>query len=64
MEEKADKLFRLRQELGETISLLKSPRVKGMTRYVLERLRDDLQRQVAHLQKADEIDSGTDMAAD
>lgn len=45
-----DKLTRLRQELEETESLLDSPRVKALTRYVLERLKEDLARQVTKLE--------------
>ena len=40
------KLDRLRQELNETESLLQSPRLSSTTRYVLERLRDDLKQQI------------------
>ena len=44
------KLDRLKRELEETESLLTSPRVAGTTRYVLERLREDLQSQIAKLE--------------
>jgi hypothetical protein len=45
-----DKLDRLKRELLETESLLNSPRVKDMTRTVLERLSDDLRKQIATFQ--------------
>jgi hypothetical protein len=45
------KLDRLKQELHETKSLLSSSRVSDNTRYVLERLRDDLELQIARLEE-------------
>jgi hypothetical protein len=45
------KLERLKQELLETDSLLKSPRVGGGTRYVLQQLRKDLARQIESLER-------------
>ncbi len=43
-------LDRLKQELQETLSLLASPRVNTTTRYVLERLRDDLENRISQLE--------------
>jgi len=42
-----EKLQRLKQELKETRSLLASPNVKYLARWVLENLRDDLEKQIA-----------------
>ena len=51
-----EKLKRLKRELEETESLLRSPRVNDSTRYVLERLRGDLLAQIAGLEE-DTIDA-------
>lgn len=51
-----DKLQRLKQELEETKSLLTSTNVKYLMRWVLENLRDDLQRQIANMES--ELDKG------
>ena len=51
------KLDRLRQELNETESLLRSPRVGDTTRYVLERLRDDLKGQIVAIERGPTEDS-------
>lgn len=57
------KLERLKKELLETESLLRSPRVNESTRYVLERLRADLLSQIAALESEDEAEpAGQDCA--
>ena len=52
------KLDRLKQELQETKSLLSSPRVTDATRYVLERLREDLEMQIAELEDRGQPEPG------
>jgi hypothetical protein len=42
-----EKLQRLKQELKETKSLLASLNVNYLVRWVLEKLRDDLEKQIA-----------------
>jgi len=54
-----EKLQRLRRELEETENLLKSPRVNGGTRYVLERLRTDLEQQIASLERGGQSEAAS-----
>lgn len=41
-------LIRLQEEYEQTLALLKSPRVGGQTRLVLEPLSEDLAKQISH----------------
>jgi len=51
-----EKLARLKRELAETESLLRSSRVNESTRYVLEQLRADLLGQIAALEEPEPAD--------
>ena len=45
--------------MEETENLLKSPRVNGGTRYVLERLRTDLEQQIASLERGGQSEAAS-----
>lgn len=57
--EQLNKLEQLKQELHETKILLESARLSESTRYVLERLREDLERRIAAMEwpKAGQLES-------
>ena len=57
-----EKLKRLKQELKETESLLASPNVGYLARWVLEKLRDDLEKQIAREEAKSEPDGDEQVA--